>query len=203
MAEKYFTNIPIVATEEYIGYGNREALSGMDRATLLKELERANKEIQIAKEEYAQTIKDGLSTYVPKERIADAEWYRNEVKRRLDNLSTNESVEVTEKSFDDMLAKYDALEKQYRLEYKDKDNLEKALSSLERGRAAVAKEKEEAKTKYNVTNYDEYRKIKDHEKWLRDNNMTENQFKRQEFVKNMYGKVKNRIKQPKVIPVNN
>ena len=187
--EKIFTNIPIM-TEEYVGYGNADALSSMTTDALKREHARVLKEIDSATNEYKAAVADGQNGYVEKERIKDALWYKKEVERYL-SFATESVME--EKTFEDILNQYDELEKQYRRQYTDKDKLKKALAALDRGRENIANSKKEAKEKYGVDTFDEYGKIKAHEKYLHANNLTEKQFKRQEWKKNLYSNMSSKV----------
>ena len=78
-------NFPVM--EEYIGY-DIKVLSKMTLVELRDELKRADRELNIAKEEVEKA--DGHPSYVLKERVKNAEYYKKKVEDTIDNLTQEE-----------------------------------------------------------------------------------------------------------------
>ena len=95
--DKIYDDKPIVINETYVGYGKTD-LSEMNKSELQKELERTEREIEGIEEELQRTdIR--TPSYVLKERIADAEFYKKKIEYALANLVKQESVKENNNKF--------------------------------------------------------------------------------------------------------
>lgn len=117
-------NFPVM--EEYVGYDNK-VLSKMTLVELRDELKIAEKELNMAKEEVEKA--DGHPSYVLKERVKNAEYYKNKVEETIENL-TREEMEAI--GVDAMIADLDKQLKNKTItkEYHD-EQVEKLLKKKE------------------------------------------------------------------------
>ena len=107
---KYFDKIPIVSYESYVGYGKHD-LDEMSKDELKKELLRTEREIESFKDELAST-KITTPSYVLKERIEDAKFYKKQIEYAISKIGenktfTNENNSHKFKVYKDNLRDYD------------------------------------------------------------------------------------------------
>lgn len=142
---------PIYTTEEYVGYG-KDDLSTMTWDELMSELERTEKEIETAKSEFEEA--DSFPSYALKERLADAQWYKNKVIEAIDKFnndktkddSSNTGINAMIRDLDRQLKKGTITQK-YHDKYVQKLNDKRELYDENKKRQEV-REKEEKENEF-------------------------------------------------------
>ena len=94
MKEKLFDTIPIVMTETYVGYG-KDDLNEMTLNELKTELKRTESEIARFEDELANT-RITTPSFVLKERIKDAEFYKKKIEYKIARLFEDKEEEKKE-----------------------------------------------------------------------------------------------------------
>lgn len=84
---QYFDKTPIVSYESYVGYGKHD-LDEMSKEELKKELLRTEREIESFKDELEST-KITTPSYVLKERIEDAKFYKKQIEYAIAKIGEN------------------------------------------------------------------------------------------------------------------